>query len=430
MTQKLLMVAYHFPPLVGSSGVHRSLNFARDLPGHGWQPMVLSAHPRSYPATSEETLRQLPAELQVVRAFALDAARHLSIQGKYPDFLSRPDRYTSWLLGAIPAGLALIRKERPNAIWSTYPIPSAHLIGLMLSRISGLPWIADFRDPMAHQGYPQDPVLWQSYLKVEQKVFSKASRMVFTTEGAARLYRERYPERAADVHVIPNGYDEQAFDRASQGAPRSLPAQRPWTLLHSGIVYPEWRNPSALFAAVRALLDAGELRADQLNICFRAPVHEAWLQSLVDQHGLGGIVSILPAVSYEEALREMQAADALLALQSDDCGDQVPAKAYEYIRAGRPILGLAHPETDTGRLLLSAAMGPVCGLTDPTPIVSGLQAMLQAHHSGQSPTPNAQLVKASSRQAGTASLARLLDDLTAHAVSQRAIKTSRSTQHL
>lgn len=424
-SKKLLMIAFHFPPLVGSSGVHRSLNFARDLPEHGWAPLMLSAHPRSYSATSDDQLRQLPPGLRVVRSFALDSARHLSIMGKYPGWLARPDRWTSWLLGAIPAGLALIRKERPSAIWSTYPIPSAHLIGLMLSRLSGLPWIADFRDPMAHEGYPQDPKLWQSYLSVEKKVFAQASRMVFTTEGAARLYKERYPAQAAAVQVIPNGYDELAFMRSGASAQRPSSPQPKWTLLHSGIVYPEWRNPSALFAAVRALLDAGELRPDQLSLCFRAPVHDAWLKALAAQHGVDGIVEILPALAYEEALQEMQAADALLALQSDDCADQVPAKVYEYIRARRPILGLTNTATDTGRLLLQAGVGPVCALTDANQIAMALRSMFQAHQQGVPVTPNPALIKASSRQAGTASLARLLDDLSASARSQPASKNTR-----
>ena len=81
--RKLLMVAFHYPPIRGSSGVHRTLKFSRYLPSLGWQPIVLTAHPRAYASVGDEQLSEIPAEVPVERAFALDTARHLSIRGAY-----------------------------------------------------------------------------------------------------------------------------------------------------------------------------------------------------------------------------------------------------------------------------------------------------------------------------------------------------------
>ena len=212
--RRVLMVSFQFPPMAGSSGVQRALRFAQQLPALGWSPSVLTAHPRAHAHTGDDLLEEIPPELPVRRAFALDAARHLSIGGRYPGFLARPDRWHSWLLGAVPAGLRLIRQTRPDAIWSTYPIPTAHLVGYWLSRLSGLPWVADFRDPMAHDGYPADPVLWRSFAAVERKVFARAARCTFTTPGAARLYARRFPAAADRLRVIENGYSEAAFQQA------------------------------------------------------------------------------------------------------------------------------------------------------------------------------------------------------------------------
>ena len=139
------MIAFHFPPMQGSSGLQRTLKFARYLPDHGWQPIVLSAGAGVYQATSDAQLNEIGSTAVVRRAFALDAARHLAIHGAYPSWLALPDRWASWWLGAVPAGLALIRRYRPDVIWSTFPIATAHLIGLTLARMSGLPWVADFR---------------------------------------------------------------------------------------------------------------------------------------------------------------------------------------------------------------------------------------------------------------------------------------------
>lgn len=354
--KRVLMIAYHYPPLAGSSGIQRTLRFSQDLPAFGWQPSVLSTHPRAYEKTSTDLLPDIPESVDVVRAFALDARRHLSLWGRYPGAIARPDRWLSWLLGAVPAGLQMIRQHRPAVIWSTYPIPTAHLIGYWLSRLSGLPWVADFRDPMAHDGYPTDPATWRSYLAVEQKVFAQASCMVFTTPGAARLYQARYPAQGHRIQVIENGYDEASFTPlASHGAPEALnPGKH--TLLHSGIVYPEWRNPLTLFAALRQLIDTQLIDPNRFRLRFRASEHTEFLVNLAATHALSDVVQILPPITYQAALAEMCAADGLLVLQADDCNTQIPAKVYEYLRAGPPVLGLCGAGSDTANLLQCAGM--------------------------------------------------------------------------
>ena len=125
----------------------------------------------------------------------------------------------SWRFDGVRQGLQLIREFKPELIWSTYPIPTAHRIGLELHRRSGLPWVADFRDPMAQDGYPADPRLWAAYKDLETRTAAAATRCVFTTPGAARNYRERYPERAERMVVLENGYDEESFGAAPTQPP-------------------------------------------------------------------------------------------------------------------------------------------------------------------------------------------------------------------
>src|SRR4030095_4696911 len=113
--KRVLMIAYHFPPLSGSSGIQRTLRFVQHLPELGWQPIVLTVHPRAYGAVSDDLLADLPASVVVRPACALDTSRHLSIAGRYPGFAARPDRWLTWWLGAVPAGRNLIRRLRPHA---------------------------------------------------------------------------------------------------------------------------------------------------------------------------------------------------------------------------------------------------------------------------------------------------------------------------
>src|SRR5215475_3080949 len=102
--KRLLMIAYHFPPLSGSSGIQRTLSFARHLPRFGWEPLILTAHPRAYARGSDDLLKEVAPGMVVQRTFALDSARHLAIGGHYPAFDSRPDRWSTWWFGAVPRG--------------------------------------------------------------------------------------------------------------------------------------------------------------------------------------------------------------------------------------------------------------------------------------------------------------------------------------
>jgi len=88
--KRVLMIAYHYPPLSGSSGIQRSLRFSQDLPGFGWQPSVLGAHPRAFESVSTDLLAAIPLGMDVRRAFALDARRHLSLFNRYPGWIAAP----------------------------------------------------------------------------------------------------------------------------------------------------------------------------------------------------------------------------------------------------------------------------------------------------------------------------------------------------
>ena len=408
---RVLMIAYHYPPLCGSSGIQRTLRFSQDLLSFNWQPSVLSTHSRAFEKTSADLLRDIPAGMDVQRAFALDARRHLSLFKRYPGWLAKPDRWISWLLGGLVTGFRMIRRQRPDVIWSTYPIPTAHLIGYWLSRLSGLPWVADFRDPMAHVGYPPDQATWNSYLRVEQKVFAQASRMVFTTAGAARLYRQRYPEKADRIRVIENGYNETSFDTLDGESRQSALNPAKVTLLHSGIVYPQWRNPNELFAALRSLIDAKLVESEGFRLRFRASEHADFLSALVSAHGLADVVQILPPVGYEAALAEMCAADGLLVLQSADCSDQIPAKVYEYVRAQKPILGLCGTSGDTADFLTHAGCRYLAPLESSAQIGATLADFLADLRSGNSFSANKEFVESASRRVKASELAQLLNEV-------------------
>lgn len=401
---RLLIVAFHFPPLAGSSGIQRTLRFARYLPEFGWEPVILTAHPRAYERVAADQLADIPEGIEVVRAPAWDTARHLSVAGRYPGWLARPDRWISWWGGGVLAGLSLVRRCAPKAIWSSYPIATAHCIGATLRSRSGLPWVADFRDPMAQEGYPEDPATWRSFDRIERRAIRNASIATFTTPSALRLYRERYPGRADRMAVIENGYDEEAFADTQRTC--SLNPGR-LTLLHSGIVYPSERDPTQLFAALAQLKRKEPSTYSRLVVRFRAPVHDELLQRLADEFVVDEAIEILPALDYRDALDEMCAADGLLILQAATCNAQIPAKLYEYFRARRPILALTDPAGDTAQVIGAAGIEAIAPLDDAQAIAARLARFVAAPTSGT--IANGAAVAGASRRSRTRQLAELLD---------------------
>lgn len=406
MVKRVLMIAYHYPPLSGGSGIHRTHSFARHLPEHGWQPLVLTVHPRAYEDLGAD---HGGAAIPVHRSFALDSSRHLALRGRYPELLAQPDRWISWWLGAVPAGLRLIRKHRPDAIWSSYPIATAHLIALSLHRLTGIPWIADQRDPMVDAGYPPDPRRRRIHGWIERQSIRHAAAVVCTTPGALRGLGQRHP--LADdrrLALIPNGYDESVF--ASAGFTERPAAPRPFTLLHSGVIYPSERDPGPLFAALDKLLSEHRIGPDNFRLLLRASAHDDHLRTLMQRHpGLDKIIELAPALPYDRAVAEMLGADGLLLLQAANCNSQIPAKLYEYLRARRPLLALTDAAGDTAATLRAAGIDTIGQLDSPADIAAALLRFLHLCRTWQAPLASQKIIAGHSRAARTQELAALLD---------------------
>jgi len=410
MTKRALLIAFHFPPQAGSSGIQRTLSFSKHLGSYGWEPLVVSAHPRAYDVQNHGQLASVPPQLVVKRAFALDAKRHLGYKGRYLELLALPDRWVSWWLGAVPAGRALIRQYKPQLIWSTFPIASAHLIGLTLHRLTGLPWVADFRDPMLQPSYPVSPVQRKIYQWIERQAITRCRIAVFTTHSAMDSYRLRFPQLPASKFVvIENGYDEDGFD--GQVIPELVapPAGRRITLVHSGVLYNTGRDPSAMLAALAALRQAGTVDAARLRVVLRAPGDIAAISALVTQFGVGDMVEVLPPVPYRQALQEMLEADGLVVFQGTPFNTQIPAKIYEYFRARKPILGLVDTAGETARVLGAAGFSSVANLDRKEEIMPVLARFVDDIRSGSAYRATDELINASSRVYRASQLADVFD---------------------
>jgi hypothetical protein len=408
--KRALLVAFQCPPFSGSSGVQRALKFIKYLPSFGWEPLVLTADPRAYPVRSDDLLAQIPAGTVVKRAFALDASRHLAIGGRYVGFTALPDRWSSWWMGAVPAGLRLVQKWRPSVIWATYPIATTHLIATTLARLTGLPLVADFRDAMVVDDFPEDPALRRLYARIEAGTVRRARAVTSTTPATRELYRARYAGEPRDkFSCIRNGYDEEDF-AALPPAP-SRPPDAPLRLLHSGLLKRSERDPAPFFGALQDLFASGALARGSVTVTLRAPGDGEAYAALARSFGLQDVVRIEPPVSYAQALAEMQSTDALLLFQDANCNHLVPAKLYEYIRARRPILALTDERGETASVIREAGAGVLVDLASRDAIRAALPAFLRQVEAGTAPCAPLDRARRYSRESQTGELATLFGGL-------------------
>jgi len=347
MSRRVLIIALHFPP-AHTTSTRRILKFARYLPEHGWESSVVTVRTGFHRHLDETALAEVPAGTRVYRTFGFDPRHSLSIAGRYPGLLALPDRAAPWFPFATWRALAIARRERFDAILSTSPPVTAHCVALLLHDRTGLPWVADLRDPWAIGD--RGPLHGAIDRTLEPRVLRAATRIVVTTRPHADDLARRFGDEVGDkVNVISNGYDEADFE--------SLPAPRAngrFRLAHVGQLNADHRGPASFLQALRHCLDRGLLPADsEVAFIGAGPMAEGGeLQRMADGLGLGAVVSIERHVPYRQALERMMSAAALLLLQPGDALHmQIPSKAFEYLRSGRRILALAPARSATAALM-------------------------------------------------------------------------------
>lgn len=342
-----LFVVFHYPPEASSSGVLRTLKYTRYLRGHGWRTTVLTVNPSAYDVQDPELERQIPRDVRVVRTRFVNVKRHLAVWGRYPGLLAVPDPWIGWWPWAVRAGRRVMSADPVDLIYSTSPHATAHLVALSLVRRTALPWVTDFRDPWYEE--PPEPgtprLVHAAARRLERVVVQRADRIVVTTPRMRETLAARYRAEPDDkFSVIPNGYDEDDFGLL---APPPKRAPEELLIVHAGSLNPVFRDPRPVFAAIREAADAGALDTSKLRLRFFGGGEFAKspeVRCALAESGLAERVEFRARIAYGQILEELLKADVLLLLQdSPDTQEVVPAKLFEYLRAGRPVLAAVRP---------------------------------------------------------------------------------------
>jgi glycosyltransferase involved in cell wall biosynthesis len=350
--KSILMLAYYFPP--GEyTGAQRPFRFARYIRERGLDTYVITSDLQT-PSAPWKDCVTVPPKPALNPGWFDRFASVLQRLAPYNDQLT-------WVPPAVSAGLALAARVQPCAIVSTAPPFACHVAALLLKQRLNIPWIADFRDPLLDNPMRNAGIPGRIYdAALDYAIVSRADAIIANTDSSVDAFRRRYLRKKAQIHLIWNGYDpESAIE------PRPIPERPQRVLLHAGSLYGQ-RQPIVLLNAMVRLIGRGLLPPDEVKIRLLGYTDPAgdWLTSpaVKELSRIGCLENTFDVVPRNIAIEEIQTADTLLLLDinEENVGIQVPAKLFEYVQTGRPIIAVTSRNSPTERILAASGVRHIC----------------------------------------------------------------------
>jgi glycosyltransferase involved in cell wall biosynthesis len=368
--RKILIVSYHFPPDASVGGM-RPAKFAKYLPQFGWEPIILTVKERYHSLTDQSKLKGLgpaplvyrtrmlpqpgrlylalktrlrkatpgPASTPVAASSSTHRGVLSSIRRALGSLECLPDDKQTWIPVAVPIAAKIVRQHNVDALLTTGPPMSCHVIGLLLKAVTGCRWIADFRDPWLlnreESTPPSTAFSRAAEAWLEQKTMLNADSVVFTTDRMQAYLHQRYPFLTSKTAVIVNGYDPSDFNGGPIDACRSH--RDTFTLTHTGTIYQK-RSAESLLRCLSELIHAGRIPRARIRVNFVGSTPT--VRERATQLDLADVVTVIDFMKYEECVDLWHRSDVLL-LFAQGQPLQIPTKLYDYIAVGRPILVFA-----------------------------------------------------------------------------------------
>jgi glycosyltransferase involved in cell wall biosynthesis len=457
--RRVLFISYSFPPNT-EMGAHSCAQIARYLPLYGWEPVVLTVREKhiddKYLGRNDEgrvndpdlVIRtyKLPHPSDIYRRFKSrppagkpsqdsdrkavsprDGAKDKSALRAARDLLHSlscvPDKYNGWLIPAVAAGLRAIIQTRAGLICSSAPYFTSHLAGYWLALLTGLPWVAHFRDPWItgmHAGLRPDEICFKINRALERMTISRADAVVCVTEEHAALMRAAYDQMpASKFAVVMNGFDGLEWQEFIESIPPGDPgeghaadAPRKFRITYAGNLYMN-RDPAPVFRALRTLIECGEIVRDEVSVELIGSCESSegrGMADIVSEAGIEGCVEMTGMLSHSETLRRLLQSDLLLLL-AEGLVIQIPGKTFEYLKTRRPILALTG-EGAVATLLRRTGGAWVVSPDDQQGVINAVRECYRLWKCGlPGPAPDPLIVESFDRRRTTAQIAELLDFL-------------------
>jgi glycosyltransferase involved in cell wall biosynthesis len=403
--RKVLIVSYNFPP-TNNSGSVRVGKLAKYLPEFGWEPIVLTVDKdRSVPQT-------LPVEVDeasIIRAPSFESCSVIwRISAELPITRTLVPHPMGWYHHALKAGGQILQKHNFDAIFSSYSPSASHFVASRLQRRTGLPWIAEFRDPWSFTPYSRKIWFSQSVEKrMERRVMSNSCLLIALSEPDAQQLQKIHHKKVA---VIPNGFDEEDYLE-------EVPLTSKFTITYTGTAGPGSRDPSLLFEVVRELQQEGRVFPNNFEVRFFGVNVGNFIPSLIDKYHLEGLVNFYGFVPFRESVKKQKESMVLLLLERNDpsASATYTGKVFEYLGARRPILATGCKGGNIDKLLQQSGMGV---LVNEVAIIKDVLCrwLEEWHQLGKIISywePDVNAIKRYTRREGARKLAQLLEEASA-----------------
>jgi len=395
VSKKVLIFTYYWPP-AGGVAVQRFLKFSKFLPEFGWEPIIVTVNNGSYPYFDESLLKEVAPELRVYRTKTFEPFELYNLlrgqKGKTMPLVTVgthskktffqklteyiranffvPDARKGWVPYAVKQAEEILTTEKIDAIITTGPPHSAHLIGLKLKEKFGFKWIADFRDPWTGIVYndmlPRTEATQKKDSELETKVLKTADCTVVISPGM----KEQFEGRAKKIVVIFNGYDESNFLPLSESISINKKEEF-FTIRYIGNLMAS-QNPTNLWKAIAELQHTN---AAKIKLEFTGRV-DTEIQNSIAAEGLSDITTYNPFTEQQKAINLTHTASLLLfaIFNLPNVKLVITGKIFEYLASRSEIISFGPVDGDAAAILKSVGRKPMIDFNNYSETLNQLQA--------------------------------------------------------
>ena len=436
--KRVLIISYYWPP-TGGSGVQRWVKFAKYLPSEGWQPVIYTPENPEQLAVDESLAAEIPEAVEVVKTrivepyemykkllrksgHSKEAVEVNPVNAQNKSFLQkaamwvrgnlfRPDPRCLWIRPSVRFLKKYLEEHPVDLIVSTGPPQSMHMIALKLARQTGLPWIADFRDPWTkifyfkHLSMTRATEKWHH--KMERKVLDEATTVV----AVSPLVQQEFQTMTqTPVELITNGFDECDFAAEKCTEAYGGP-EKPFVITHTGLFAADG-NPTVLWEVLAEKCKACDEFRKLLSINLIGKTDEQIIKAICDA-GLEANLNNLGYQPHAKAIEEQRRASLLiLPLRKEpEYKAVLPGKLFEYLASWRPVLGIGQPDGAMSMILNNTKTGLVLDWDDKKSIARYIDLCWEKHLKGCLTVENADISQFTRRNL-TKRMAELFEKLT------------------
>ena len=436
--KRVLIITYYWPP-TGGSGVQRWVKFAKYLPSEGWQPVIYTPENPEQLAVDHSLESEIPAEAEIIKTHitepyelykkflrrsghSKDAVEVNPVNAQNKSFAQkaamwvrgnffRPDPRCMWIGPSVRYLKKYLEEHPVDLIVSTGPPQSMHLIGRRLSQETGLPWIADFRDPWTkifyfkHLSMTKATERWHH--RMERKVLDDASTVVAVSPLVQKEFQEM---TQTPVELITNGFDECDFPNG-MSKEAAGGSDRDFTLTHTGLFASDG-NPEALWDTLAEICKDDPKFRKSLKIKLIGKT-DRQINGAIEEAGLKTNLVDMGYQPHNIAVEQQREASVLiLPLRKEpEYKAVLPGKLFEYIASGRPILGIGQPDGAMAMILKDTRTGVTIDWNDRESLKRFILNCWDRHQNGKLTAEGAD-ISCFTRRNLTRRMAELFDKIT------------------